>query len=291
MRTAPVRVCCPIGVGPPVLVHTAPPPTRVREVPVYRVREVVREVPKYRIYERYRPPMRADPPLKPWVPPPLPPPEPPPPPRRAPLIVRPPPPQPCRCCDHRPEPPSAFSRAKKRFVKKLTPKPTLRLGDMGIDQLHCLDDCALIDYAITAAAALAAGDDDDDGEVVVEAVCPTGARPGDSLEVCAARERPGLALRTLRATLTPRSPVPPPPRRHAPSVPPHLPRPCPSHRFVCRMAVASGRRCPQAWRRGKRSTFIRSRRTLAAAGGSRAALRRATSLSVPCVRLHYGYTH
>ena len=102
-------------------------------------------------------------------------------------MVRPQQSQPCRpgrCCDRRPELPSAFSRAKKEFVKKLTPKPTLRLGDMGLDQLHCLDDCALIDYAITAAAALAAADDDDDdGEVAVEAVCPSGARPGDTLEV------------------------------------------------------------------------------------------------------------
>ena len=45
-----------------------------------------------------------------------------------------------------------------------------------------VDDCALIDYAITAAAALAAADDDL-GEEYIEVVCPHGSRPGDVLDV------------------------------------------------------------------------------------------------------------
>ena len=75
----------------------------------------------------------------------------------------------------------AYSRRRKKLQKKLT-RPTLRLSDMGLDQVHCLDDCALIDYAITAAAALAAADDDL-GEEYIEVVCPHGSRPGDVLDV------------------------------------------------------------------------------------------------------------
>ena len=169
---------------------------RVREVPVPQVREVVRRVPVYSIYEPFVPSAPREEPLKRWTPPLLT--------QRTPSVPQQRPSRPPRLINPPPPPrapePKVIVHSARRPTQKRPSKAVVDVDQISRDcMLSQLSTGDLVSYAIAAAAALAARDDDDDEDSEgtegielasirprgpsIEVVCPTGVKPGDTIDV------------------------------------------------------------------------------------------------------------
>jgi len=167
----------PVACGPgvPCVIYRQPEP-------VVHQKYVEKQVPKLFRYERYvEPPPLPKRPI-PWAPPPLPPPAPPPPARRP--RMRAPSPEPCCCCccDDKEDTPALVPSYKSK--KKKSREAGIDLSALRNVQCVCDDELAVLTAAVAAAMAAEQSDDDEDDDgSSIEVICPTGARPGDRIDV------------------------------------------------------------------------------------------------------------